>query len=70
MLACGKTNRRKRVPSETLLFDVKDHVALITLNRPDQRNAINQEMASALMACLQQAREDADIRVDNFNVRL
>lgn len=51
------------MPSETLLLDVEHHVARITLNRPDQRNAINQEMGSALMACLQRAREDADIRV-------
>lgn len=47
---------------ESLLFDVKDHVARITLNRPDQRNAINQEMSGALMAYLQRARDDADIR--------
>lgn len=50
------------MPTESLLFDVKDHVAFITLNRPDQRNAINQEMANALMESLRRSREDADIR--------
>lgn len=49
--------------SNSLLFDVREHVAVITLNRPDQRNAINQEMGSALMDCLRQVREDEDIRV-------
>ena len=48
---------------DPLLFDLKDHVAVITLNRPDQRNAINQGMGSALMDCLQRVREDTDIRV-------
>ena len=51
------------MPGETLLFEVRDHVAVLTLNRPDQRNAINQEMGDALMDRLQQVREDADIRV-------
>ena len=54
--------RRKCVSSDTLLFERKDHVAVITLNRPAQRNAMNQEMGHALMDCLQQVREDGDIR--------
>ncbi|MBM4349352.1 MAG: enoyl-CoA hydratase, partial [Deltaproteobacteria bacterium] len=29
------------MPYTTLLFDVKDHVAHITLNRPEALNAIN-----------------------------
>jgi enoyl-CoA hydratase/carnithine racemase len=45
-----------------LLFETKDHVAVITLNRPAQRNAINQEMSRALMGFLQQVREDDNIR--------
>jgi len=51
------------VSSDSLLFDLKDHVAVITLNRPDQRNAMNQELSSALMDCLHRVRADADIRV-------
>lgn len=49
--------------SQSVLFDRKEHVAVITLNRPDQRNAINQEMGDSLMACLHRIRDDADIRV-------
>jgi enoyl-CoA hydratase/carnithine racemase len=51
------------VNSDTLLFDLVDHVAVITLNRPAVRNAMNRELSGALMAALQRVREDADIRV-------
>src|SRR5919109_1609722 len=48
--------------SDTLLFDLADHVAVITLNRPAVRNAMNRELSGALMAALQRVCEDADIR--------
>ena len=34
---------------KTLLFEVRDHVAHITLNRPDAANSINEEMGKTLM---------------------
>lgn len=49
--------------SDTLLFDLTDNVAVITLNRPDVRNAMNRELSGALMEALRRVREDADIRV-------
>src|SRR5919206_2864546 len=55
--------RRTVVNSDTLLFDLVDNVAVITLNRPAVRNAMNRELSGALMAALQRVREDADIRV-------
>ena len=48
--------------SDTVLFEVKDHVAVITLNRPAQRNAMNMELRRTLMGYLQRVREDDDIR--------
>jgi len=51
------------VDSDTLLFDLQEHVALLTLNRPAVRNALNRELSSALMAALQRVREDPQIRV-------
>lgn len=48
--------------SETVRLDLADQVAVITLNRPKQRNAMNRELRGALMAALQRVREDADIR--------
>src|SRR5215470_18603357 len=55
--------RRTIVNSDTLLFDLTENVAVITLNRPAVRNAMNRELSGALMAALQRVREDADIRV-------
>ena len=49
--------------SDTLLFDLADNVAVITLNRSEVRNAMNRELSGALMEALQRVREDADIRV-------
>jgi (E)-benzylidenesuccinyl-CoA hydratase len=49
--------------SDSLLFDLADNVAVITLNRPAVRNAMNRELRAALMEALQRVREDADIRV-------
>ncbi len=48
--------------SDTLLFDLTDNVAVITLNRPEVRNAMNRELSGALMEALQRVREDSDIR--------
>src|SRR4051794_39801786 len=43
-----------------LLFDVKERVARITLNRPDKRNTLS----PALLAELRDALMEADARVD------
>lgn len=48
--------------SDTLLFEVKKHVAVITLNRPAQRNAISQEMSRNLTEFLNRVRADDNIR--------
>ena len=49
--------------SEDLLFEVKDHIARITLNRPAQRNAMTADMRERLSEHLQQISDDPDIRV-------
>ncbi len=46
----------------TLLFDVKDHVAHITLNRPEALNAINLEWARDLMHAILECDEDPVVR--------
>lgn len=48
--------------SDTVLFDLRDRVAVITLNRPAVRNAMNRELSQALVEALQRVREEADIR--------
>lgn len=49
--------------SETLLFELTGHVAVMTLNRPAVRNAMNRELRQALVEALQRVRADAEIRV-------
>jgi enoyl-CoA hydratase len=44
--------------SEPVLYDCKDGLARITLNRPDARNALNSAMCEALVAATRRARED------------
>ena len=47
---------------DTLLFDVADNVATITLNRPEHFNALNYQMADDLLAAAIQCDERSDIR--------
>jgi enoyl-CoA hydratase/carnithine racemase len=48
---------------ETILYDKKDHVARITLNRPDALNAINRTMVTELGKVLDDSETDRDVRV-------
>ena len=47
---------------DTLLYEVKDHVARITLNRPDAANALDMEMGRDLMHASIRASEDPAVR--------
>ena len=47
---------------KTLLFDVQDSVAHITLNRPEAANTINLELAKEFMYALMECDEDPLIR--------
>ena len=49
--------------TEAVLFEVDGGVATITLNRPEQLNAINGDLGGGLSAALQQVRDRDDIRV-------
>lgn len=44
-------------------LELKDKVAFITLNRPEKRNALNEEFVSHLKACFEQAKADENCRV-------
>lgn len=46
----------------TILFDVQDNVARITLNRPEAANAINAELATEFMHAAIRCDEDPQIR--------
>jgi enoyl-CoA hydratase len=51
------------VTFETLLLRVDDGVAIITINRPDKRNALSAAVRRELLSALDQLREDGNTRV-------
>lgn len=48
---------------KTVLFEVADHVATITLNRPEVMNGFNQEMLEEFAAIWQTVKTDDDVHV-------
>lgn len=46
-----------------VLFEQREHVAIVTLNRPEARNAINPEVAVRLSDAWERVRDDDSIRV-------
>ena len=48
---------------ETLLYDAKDGIAVITLNRPQVLNALNRKLIGELETALLAARDDASVKV-------
>lgn len=49
--------------NDPVLFRVENQVAVITLNRPERRNAINQALLAGLYESLENASRDESIRV-------
>jgi len=49
--------------TDTILFDVTDGIARLTLNRPDKLNSFNVQMHQEVRAALARVREDAACRV-------
>ncbi|PLS20069.1 enoyl-CoA hydratase [Neptunicoccus cionae] len=47
---------------ETLIVDIDDHVGVITLNRPDALNALNQQLLKELAAALGVMQENEKVR--------
>jgi crotonobetainyl-CoA hydratase len=52
-----------RSPEPVVLTDLIEHVLLVTINRPDARNAIDSTVALGIGNALDQAEHDPDVRV-------
>jgi 2-(1,2-epoxy-1,2-dihydrophenyl)acetyl-CoA isomerase len=50
------------MPFSTILYDLVDNVAAITFNRPEVRNAFNDQMANEVQAALKNAERDDHVR--------
>lgn len=49
--------------TDEVLYEVDGHVATLTLNRPDQRNAVSPELTTALGAAMDRLEADDDVWV-------
>ena len=49
--------------SDVVNYEVQGKVALITLNRPEARNAVNGDVAQGLEAAINQMEEDPNVWV-------
>ena len=47
---------------ETITVDVDNHIALVTLNRPDAMNALNDQLMTELADALKSAQENEKVR--------
>ena len=48
---------------ETVIYENKDGVAVITLNRPEKKNAISRQLSSELIAAIDEAEVDDEVKV-------
>ncbi|MGH2644700.1 MAG: enoyl-CoA hydratase/isomerase family protein [Chitinophagaceae bacterium] len=51
------------MPDNYINYDTRDRIAIITLNRPDKRNALNEEMITKLKGYFQKAKDDSGVKV-------
>lgn len=48
---------------ETIIYEKKDGIAVITLNRPERLNSLNQQMFAELRQAVEDAEDDDEVRV-------
>ena len=51
------------MPDEAVLYEAKDGIATITLNRPENRNSMTPDVLAGFEASIARAREDSSLRV-------
>jgi enoyl-CoA hydratase len=52
--------------AQTIIYEARNQIAFVTLNRPESMNAINRQMARELVEVCKQMEEDSAIRVAIF----
>src|SRR5437762_12780063 len=45
-----------------VLYEVDDPIAIVTLNRPNRRNALSLDLMRELLECLRRIGDDKDVR--------
>jgi enoyl-CoA hydratase/carnithine racemase len=45
-----------------VLYEVRDYIATITLNRPDNRNSMTEDLLEGVAAAVAQVRQDSEVR--------
>ncbi len=55
--------RESTMDFQTILLEKHDHVAKVTLNRPERLNAVNERMFQELNTALQDVANDSEVRV-------
>ncbi len=48
---------------QTLLFDKRNSIAYVTINRPDKLNALNHQVMTELLGCFQALQKEDEVRV-------
>lgn len=48
--------------SDAVLYEVRDQIGIVTLNRPDNRNSMTEDILSGIEKRVRQIREDGDVR--------
>jgi enoyl-CoA hydratase len=61
-----KSKMENTVADEKVLYEVKDKIAWITLNRPESLNAVNRDMVKTIVEYCRQAEEDRNVQVVIF----
>lgn len=59
----GQSQESKKSRYNKILYAVENHIARVTLNRPDKRNALDAEIVSEVKAALDEAAMDESVRV-------
>jgi enoyl-CoA hydratase len=55
-----------KMADEKILYEVKDKIAWITLNRPESLNAVNRDMVKAIVGYCRAAEDDPNVQIVIF----